>query len=121
GVRQKYNVLPNFFDGKRVVLIDDSIVRGGTIGKIVSLIRDAGAKEIHLRIGSPQVRYSCFFGIDTPNRDELVANRMSVDEITSFFGADSLRHLDIPGIRTCVGHPDHYCYACFNGKYPVEN
>lgn len=120
-VRQKYNVLPNFFEGKRVVLIDDSIVRGSTIGKIVSLIRDAGAKEIHLRIGSPQVRYSCYYGIDTPNPDELVANRMSVEEITRYFGADSLRHLDIPGISACVGHPDHYCYACFNGRYPVEN
>lgn len=120
-VRQKFNVLPNFFDNKRVVLIDDSIVRGTTIGKIVRLIREAGAKEIHLRIGSPQVRYSCHYGIDTPDPAKLAANRMSLEEICRQSGADSLKHLSIEDTRLCVSHPDHYCYACFNGDYPLEN
>ena len=118
-VRQKFNVLPNFFNGKRIVLVDDSIVRGTTIGKIVKLIRDAGAKEVHLRIGSPQVRYSCYYGIDTPDSDELVANRLSLDEICRQSGADSLRHLDSGGLKRCVCHPQNYCYACFDGDYPL--
>jgi len=118
-VRQKFNVLPNFFNGKRIVLVDDSIVRGTTIGKIVKLIRDAGAKEVHLRIGSPQVRYSCYYGIDTPDSDELVANRLSLDEICRQSGADSLRHLDSGGLKRCVCHPQNYCYACFDGNYPL--
>ncbi|HNZ07146.1 MAG TPA: amidophosphoribosyltransferase [Candidatus Cloacimonadota bacterium] len=118
-VRQKFNVLPNFFNGKRIVLVDDSIVRGTTIGKIVKLIRDAGASEVHLRIGSPQVRYSCYYGIDTPDSDELVANRLSLDEICRQSGADSLRHLDSDGLKRCVCHPQNYCYACFDGDYPL--
>lgn len=120
-VRQKFNVLPNFFEGKRVVLIDDSIVRGTTIGKIVRLIREAGAKEVHLRIGSPQVRYSCYYGIDTPDPQKLAANRMSISEICEKTGADSLKHIDIESLKNCVHHPEHYCYACFNGIYPLEN
>lgn len=120
-VRQKFNVLPNFFKDKRIVLVDDSIVRGTTIAKIVKLIRDAGAKEVHLRIGSPQVRYSCYYGIDTPDREELVANRLSLEEITKQSGADSLRHLDMEGLRRSMSYPGNYCYACFNGDYPLEN
>jgi len=120
-VRQKFNVLPNFFKDKRIVLVDDSIVRGTTIGKIVKLIRDAGASEVHLRIGSPQVRYSCYYGIDTPDRDELVANRLSLEEICRKSGADSLRHLDMEGLKNSVSHPNHYCFACFSGDYPLES
>lgn len=119
-VRQKFNVLPNFFKGKKVVLVDDSIVRGTTIGKIVKLLREAEASEIHLRIGSPQVRFGCYYGIDTPDESELVANRLSIQEITSISGADSLKHISIEDLRTCVQHPSHYCYACFDGKYPLE-
>ena len=119
-VRQKYNVLPNFFKGKRVVLVDDSIVRGTTIGKIVKLLREAGASEVHLRIGSPQVKHGCYFGIDTPDESALVANRLSIQEITQASSADSLKHISIAELRECVHLPDHYCYACFDGQYPLE-
>jgi amidophosphoribosyltransferase len=118
-VRQKFNVLPNLFKGKKIILIDDSIVRGTTIGKIVRLIKAAGAAEIHLRIGSPQVCNSCFYGIDTPSPDELVANRFSLEEITKQIEVDSLRHIDISGLKACVAKPEDYCYACFDGNYPL--
>ncbi len=119
-VRQKFNALPNFFTGKNVVLVDDSIVRGTTIRKIVKMIKNAGAAEIHLRVGSPQVCHSCHYGIDTPTREELVANRFSLEEIRERTGVDSLRHLDITGLRKCVESPADYCYACFDGDYPLE-
>jgi len=118
-VRQKFNVLPNFFKDKRIVLIDDSIVRGTTIGKIVKLIKDAGAAEIHLRIGSPQVTHSCYYGIDTPDATELVANQHSLEEIRQRSGVDSLKHLSLSDLQSCVANPQHYCYACFNGDYPL--
>lgn len=118
-VRQKFNVLPNFFRGKKIVLIDDSIVRGTTIRKIVKLIKDAGAKEIHLRIGSPQVKHSCYYGIDTPDANELVANKYALEDIRKRTGVDTLKHLSIEDLRTCVQKPENYCYACFNGEYPL--
>lgn len=118
-VRQKFNVLPNLFKGKKIVLIDDSIVRCTTIGKIVRLIKAAGASEIHLRIGSPQVRNSCYYGIDTPSPDELVANRFGLEEITRQIGVDSLIHIDINDLKACVAKPEDYCYACFDGNYPL--
>ncbi|HOA29424.1 MAG TPA: amidophosphoribosyltransferase, partial [Candidatus Cloacimonadota bacterium] len=90
-----------------------------TIRKIVRLIKSAGAKEIHLRIGSPQVRYSCFYGIDTPSPKELVANCYSMDEIQARVEVDSLKHIAIEGLRSCVDNPDDYCFACFNGDYPL--
>ncbi len=119
-VSQKFNPLPNFFKGKRVVMVDDSIVRGTTIRKIVKLLQSHGAKEVHLRIGSPPVKNSCFYGIDTPTRDELVANRKSADEIREYLNVSSLRYLDIDELRQAVTEPDEYCFACFNGKYPVK-
>jgi len=119
-VRQKFNVLPNFFAGKKIVLIDDSIVRGTTIRKIVKLIKEAGAKEIHLRIGSPQVVNPCYYGIDTPRADELVANRYSLEEIRERSGVDSLKHLEMSALRGSVCQPESYCYACFNGEYPLK-
>lgn len=119
-VRQKFNALPNFYEGKSVVLIDDSIVRGTTIRQIVQMIKSAGARQIHLRIGSPQVSHSCFYGIDTPHREELVANRFSLEEIRRRTGVDSLKHLEIEELRSCLQKPDEYCYACFNGHYPLE-
>ncbi len=120
-VRQKFNVLPNFFEGKKIVLIDDSIVRGTTIRKIVDLIKLAGASEIHLRIGSPQVKFSCFYGIDTPTKEELVANQYPMEEIRKMSGADTLTHLPIEALRKCVSEPHNYCYACFTGDYPIRN
>jgi len=118
-VRQKFNVLPNLFKDKKIVLIDDSIVRGTTIRKIVKLIKEAGASEIHLRIGSPQVSYSCFYGIDTPSPEELVANRYSLQDIQQLVGVDSLKHIGIKDLKTCVDNPEDYCYACFDGDYPL--
>ncbi len=119
-VRQKFNPLPNFFENKKVVMIDDSIVRGTTLKKLVGLIKQAGASEVHLRIGSPPVKYSCFYGIDTPTREELIASGNSVQQIRDFIGADSLQYLNITDLRETVTEPDHYCYACFNGDYPVK-
>jgi amidophosphoribosyltransferase len=119
-VYQKFNVLPNFFPGKKVVLIDDSIVRGTTIRKLVKLIKKAGAAEVHIRIGSPAVKYSCFYGIDTPTRQELIANKMSVKEIEDYTGADTLKYLDIKDLRKAVDNPTEYCYSCFDGNYPIR-
>ncbi|MBC8384013.1 MAG: amidophosphoribosyltransferase [Candidatus Cloacimonetes bacterium] len=119
-VYQKFNPLPNFFKGKIVSLVDDSIVRGTTLRKIVKLIRNSGAKEIHLRIGSPPVKHSCFYGIDTPTREELIANNKSTDEIRQYIGADSLSYLALDQLEKAVQEPQNFCYACFDGKYPVK-
>lgn len=118
-VRQKFNPLKDFFTGKKVILVDDSIVRGTTIRKLIRMIKGAGAKEVHLRIGSPPVRNSCYYGIDTPNRNELIANNMTVEEIRQYIEADSLKYLEIEDLRQCVKMPDDFCYACFDGNYPV--
>jgi len=118
-VYQKFNPLPDFFEGKCVTLVDDSIVRGTTLRKIVKLLRNAGAREIHLRIGSPAVKNSCYYGIDTPTREELIANNKSVDEIRKYIGADSLKYLSIKQLKKAVEVPQNYCYACFDGSYPV--
>ena len=119
-VYQKFNVLPNFFEGKKIVLIDDSIVRGTTIRKLVKMIKEAGAKEVHVRIGSPPVKFSCFYGIDTPTREELIANNKSIKKIREFIGADSLKYLEIDDLRKTVSKPQDYCCACFDGNYPVR-
>jgi amidophosphoribosyltransferase len=119
-VGQKFNALPNFFSGKRVALIDDSIVRGTTLRKIVKMVRFAGAEEIHLRIGSPPVKFSCFYGIDTPTQEELIANKKDIAEICEFIGADSLQFLSLEKLDCCVKEPVKYCKACFNGDYPVK-
>lgn len=119
-VSQKFNVLPEFFINKKIILIDDSIVRGTTVRKIVKLIKNAGAKEVHLRIGSPKVKFSCYYGIDTPTRNELIANRKSVAEINQYVNADSLKFLTVNETKKIVDNPDDYCFACFNGKYPLK-
>ncbi len=120
GVQHKYNTLPNFFEGKKIILVDDSIVRGTTIRKIIKLIQKAGVKEIHLRIGSPQVKYSCYYGIDTPTKEELIANKKDINEIKDHVDADSIIHLPTETLRNAVSNPDNYCYACFDGNYPVK-
>lgn len=118
GVKQKFNPLPDFFPGKRVVLVDDSIVRGTSLRKIVAMIRKAGAAEVHVRIGSPAVIGPCFYGIDTPTREELIANRMSVAEIRSYLGADSLSYLELGDFEGLLKErrPD-FCTACFDLDY----
>jgi amidophosphoribosyltransferase len=123
GVRLKLNAVRRIVEGQRVVLIDDSIVRGTTSGRIVTMLREAGAVEVHVRIASPPVTHSCFYGIDTSSRDELIAARKSVEEIREYIGADSLAFLSEPTMMKAFGHEDAdhgHCNACFTGKYPTE-
>lgn len=118
-VNQKFNPLPNFFKGKKVILIDDSIVRGTTLKNIIRVIKEAGADKVHMRIGSPPVKHSCYYGIDTPNRNKLIANNKNIDEICEYIGADSLKYIDINDLKKTVSKADNFCYSCFNGDYPV--
>jgi amidophosphoribosyltransferase len=119
GVRLKLHPVKQAIEGKRVVVIDDSLVRGTTSRQIVKLLRDVGAREVHLRLASPPIRFPCFYGIDIPTREELISNRMSPEEIARFIGADSVKFLSIESLRACVSNPDDFCYACFSGDYPV--
>lgn len=119
-VRIKLNVLREVVAGKRVVMIDDSIVRGTTSERIVRLLKHAGAKEVHVRISSPPFKYPCYFGTDVPESEQLIAYKHSVDEICEMIGADSLGFLDINRLNELIGGSHDYCDACFNGKYPVE-
>ena len=106
--------------GKRVVVIDDSIVRGTTSRKIVKMVRDAGAKEVHMRISSPPTSYPCYYGIDTPNRKELISSSHTIDEICRYITADSLGYLSEEGLISSVGvNKTNFCKACFAGEYPV--
>ena len=107
------------FKDKVVTIIDDSIVRGTTAKKIINLIRNAGAKEIHMRISSPPISGPCWYGIDTPNRQELIAGASSIEEIKEFIGADSLKYLSVEGLHRAV-QGKGYCDACFTGQYPVN-
>jgi len=125
GVKLKHNASRSQLNGKSVVLVDDSIVRGTTSRKIVQMVRDAGAAEVHMRIASPPTMHSCFYGIDTPERGELLAARMSVEEMRIYIGADSLAYLSIDGLYRAVAGSQRndaapqYCDACFTGEYPV--
>ncbi len=122
GVRRKLNPLSSTIAGKRLVVIDDSIVRGTTTRQLVKLLREAGAAEVHLRISSPPFRWPCFYGIDTPDRDELIAAQFSTGEINAQLGADSLAYLTIEHLMDAVGSPggQGFCDACLTGCYPTE-
>ena len=126
GVKLKHNASRAVIEGKRVVLVDDSIVRGTTSVKIVEMMRNAGAKEVHMRISSPPTTHSCFYGVDTPERDQLLAAQHSVEEMREFIGADSLAFVSINGLYRAMGLEDRdeqtpqYCDACFTGDYPVS-
>ena len=122
GVRLKLNPVRSALQGRRVVVVDDSIVRGTTSRKIVKMVRDAGAREVHLRISSPPTRWPCFYGIDTPTRRELIAASHTVDEVARYITSDSLTYLPIEGLREAVGYPsgEGFCEACFTGEYPVD-
>lgn len=122
GVKLKLNPVKSMLQGKRVVLIDDSIVRGTTSKKIVRLIRQAGATEVHMRISCPPTISSCYYGVDTPRRKELIAANKSIEEIREFIGADSLSYLSLEGMkRACdEGEQVNYCDACFTRNYPTE-
>ncbi len=118
-VRIKLNVLKSVVEGKRIVMIDDSIVRGTTSARIVQMLKNAGAKEVHVRISSPPFKFPCYFGTDIPSGDQLIANHHSVDGICELLGADSLGYLDVNRLGEMVGGLD-YCDACFTGNYPVD-
>jgi amidophosphoribosyltransferase len=121
GVRLKYNPVRDVLDGKRVVLVDDSIVRGTTSKQLVKLIREAGATEVHMRIASPPITHSCFYGIDTPDRTKLIAANHSVGEIADFLGVDTLGYLSLQGMLSLRDLPEcGSCTACFGSPYPVE-
>jgi amidophosphoribosyltransferase len=120
GVKIKLNPVRCLLEGKRVVVVDDSIVRGTTSKKIIKMIREVGgAKEVHMRISSPPTIGPCFYGIDTPTRQELIASTHLVEEIRKYITADSLYYLSISGLRGIVPNPDDYCTACFDNKYPI--
>jgi len=121
GVKIKLNPQSAVLKGQRVVIIDDSLVRGTTSKKIISLVRQAGAKEVHLRIAAPPTVGPCYYGVDTPQAEELIASKHSVDEIRRFVGADSLGYLSIEGLlRSVGGNQNQYCSACFDGRYPFK-
>jgi amidophosphoribosyltransferase len=121
GVRIKLNPVRHLIENKRIVLIDDSIVRGTTSKKIVRMVREAGAKEIHVRISCPPTISPCYYGVDTPNKSELIAANMSVEEIRDFIGADSLGYLSLEGMIEASGmSPNESCVACWNGQYPTR-
>ena len=120
GVRTKYNPLPDLIRGKRLVVVDDSIVRGTTTPHVVSLLKKGGASEIHLRIGAPPIRHPCHFGVDFATRKEMLASNMTVEEIRDFLGADSLGYLSTDGLlRATAMRRDTACMACFTGEYPI--
>ncbi|MDX1467874.1 MAG: amidophosphoribosyltransferase [Acidimicrobiia bacterium] len=121
GIRLKLNPIPENLDGKRVVLVDDSIVRGSTTRQLVSMVREAGAREVHLRISSPPYKWPCFYGMDTGDRSTLIASRMGVDEIRDHLGADTLGYLSLDGLLDATDVEDAgFCTACLSGDYPTE-
>jgi amidophosphoribosyltransferase len=119
-LKVKLNTIRSNLAGRRIVLVDDSIVRGTTMKLLVQMIRAAGPKEIHLRISSPPIKHPCHFGIDTPYYKDLVAATKSLEEITEYLGVDSLRYLSIEGLRRSVGPEKSFCRACFDGNYPIR-
>jgi amidophosphoribosyltransferase len=119
GVKIKLNPVKDALRGKRVIVVDDSIVRGTTSKKIIKMIRNAGAKEVHLRISSPPTSYPCFYGIDMPTRQELIASSHSIEEIRKYITADTLGYISMEGIQKVVPFPVNFCAACFDGEYPV--
>ncbi len=118
GAKLKYNTVKRLIANKRVVVVDDSIVRGTTSRKIVKMLRDAGAREIHFRVSAPPWKFPCYYGIDTPNKNELAAGKNSLEKIRSHIGADSLGYLSIEGLKRVVPRTLGYCFACFDGNYP---
>jgi amidophosphoribosyltransferase len=121
GAKLKYTPLRDVLDGRRVVMVDDSIVRGNTTGKLVRMLLEAGAKEVHVRISSPPVKYPCYYGIDMADQDELVAHKHSVEDIRRMIGATSLGYLSLEGVVRGIGmHKNSFCRACFDGKYPID-
>jgi amidophosphoribosyltransferase len=119
-VKVKYNAVREVLEGKSVVMVDDSIVRGTTTRGLVAMVRAGGAREVHMRVSSSPITGPCYYGIDTPNREELIAANMTVDEIAGALGVDSLGYLSLEGMLDSVPDgPDGFCHACFSGDYPT--
>ena len=120
GLRLKFNPLPEVVAGKRLIVVDDSIVRGNTTRQIVQMLRDAGAAEVHLRISAPPIKHPCHYGIDMSTREEMIAHGRTVDEVAAELGADSLHYLSLDGVYEAVGGTrETHCDACFSGEYPL--
>jgi len=120
GVRLKFNTLPEVLHDQRVILVDDSIVRGTTTPKVINLLRKAGAKEVHMRVCAPPIQHPCFFGVDMASRWELIAAQKSVEEIRKYIGADTLGFISLEGLIESIGLPSNrFCTACFSGEYPI--
>jgi amidophosphoribosyltransferase len=120
GLRLKFNPLPEVVAGKRLVVVDDSIVRGNTTRQIVQMLREAGAAEIHLRISAPPIKHPCHYGIDMSTREEMIAHGRTVEEVAAELGADSLHYLSLEGVYEAVGATrETHCDACFTGEYPL--
>jgi amidophosphoribosyltransferase len=121
GIRLKLNPLTTVIKDKRIVVVDDSIVRGNTQRNLVKMLKEAGAKEVHVRISSPPVKWPCFYGIDFATREQLIANQMTIDELRDMLGADSLGYISIEGmIEATKQKANNLCKACFDGVYPIE-
>jgi amidophosphoribosyltransferase len=121
GLRLKFNPLPEVIAGRRLIVVDDSIVRGNTTRQIVQMLRDAGAREVHMRISAPPIKHPCHYGIDMSTREEMIAHGRTVEEIADELGADSLHYLSLEGVYEAVGvSRDTHCDACFSGEYPLE-
>ncbi len=117
----KYNAVREVLEGKSVVMVDDSIVRGTTTRGLVALVRAAGAREVHMRVSSPPVTGPCYYGIDTPTREELIAANITIEEIARHIGVDSLGYLSLDGMLKSVPDGPHgFCHACFSGDYPTR-
>ncbi len=120
GVALKFNALPENLRGKRVIVVDDSIVRGNTSGPIIAMLRASGAKEVHLRVTSPPLRHPCYMGVDMATHEELIAHRLSIEEIRDHLHVDTLGYLSVEGLAETIGQPcNHLCLACFSGNYPL--
>jgi amidophosphoribosyltransferase len=120
-VRIKFNPVSGILKGKRVVVVEDSIVRGTTMRNLAGLIRQAGAKEVHVRVSCPPLCFPCYYGIDFQTKDELIASSKTVEQIREFLQVDSLGYLSLEGMLQGIpGVPDNYCVACFTGDYPVK-
>jgi amidophosphoribosyltransferase len=119
-VAAKLNIIPDLVEGKRVIIVEDSVVRGTTTRSKMRALRQAGAKEIHLRVSCPPIRHPCFYGIDFPTSEELIAHNRTVDEVCKFLEADSLAYLSLEGMLSCLKHEKKdYCTACWSGHYKI--
>jgi amidophosphoribosyltransferase len=121
-VRIKYNTVGGVIKDRRIIIVDDSIVRGTTLRALVKRLRTAGAKEVHIRVSSPPIKYPCFYGMDFPTKEELIANQKEVDDIKKYLGVDSLEYLSLDAMLNAMpkDNGQDYCTACFSGEYPIK-